>query len=470
MSGRKFYCFCDANCKFETMNKEQILAALSDLMTSAHVEDGCLFLDFDASAFEGMDDGAFITKVKESNAGGDVSFWVGTEAQFNAIAPTVEADSVIARIDKNGKVYICTDDSFIAFLRRTVQADKIMVGDEALTADTIHKLRNGLFDASYTLGDNQGDYTLQRALIEQASEMDAGTERLVYFYDNVPAWFQESGFAIAKLYFHEGYEQGGRNYVSVDIYSGKEKYYMTVVMSDTDGKWSCTDMVRVMNSENVGIAYASYTIDSRESFNAAMIEQASKMKIGAERLVYFHDQVPTVFYNGYALAKLYTVAARELETGYRVCADIYTGSKWFMTVTKDNAGAWTCSDIVRVATSADLENYYTAQEVDDKLAVNGMVKVFEYLSGDASSSVEIPDEKLSVRLITVTVTRVSTDGSLLHVYPFTIDWNVWQRNGKRSMQVGEDYCHLYVSKTAAGVRFSAQGQWSYDVESVCGYR
>lgn len=259
MSGRKFYCFCDANCKFETMNKEQILAALSDLMSKAHVEDGCLYLDFDASAFEGMDDGAFITKVKESNAGGDVSFWIGTEAQFNAIAPTVEADSVIARIDKNGKVYICTDDSFTAFLRRTVQADKIMVGDEELTADTIYKLRNKIFDASYT-------------------------------------------------------------------------------------------------------------IDSKDSFHAAMIEQASRMNIGEERLVYFYDKVPTVFYNGYAIAKLYSVEAHAQETDFRVCADIYTGSKWFMTVTKDEEGAWTCSDIVRVATSTELANYYTAAEVDQKLA------------------------------------------------------------------------------------------------------
>jgi hypothetical protein len=44
------------------------------------------------------EDAAFITKVKESNAGGMLSFWVGTQAQYNALAS----------IDKNC-LYIITD-------------------------------------------------------------------------------------------------------------------------------------------------------------------------------------------------------------------------------------------------------------------------------------------------------------------------------------------------------------------------
>lgn len=68
--GRKYYCFCDANCKFETMTKEQILAAIAQAAETGLV--------FDAES-------AFITKVKERNAGGFISFWVGTQAQFNAL-------------------------------------------------------------------------------------------------------------------------------------------------------------------------------------------------------------------------------------------------------------------------------------------------------------------------------------------------------------------------------------------------
>lgn len=85
------------------------------------------------------------------------------------------------------------------------------------------------------------------ALIEQAKSMEAGTERLVYFYDDAPAVFKQ-GYGIAKLYRHESNEQGGKAFVCVDVYSADERYYLNVVQSDIDYTWSCTDMVRVLNS------------------------------------------------------------------------------------------------------------------------------------------------------------------------------------------------------------------------------
>lgn len=86
--GRKYYCFCDSNCKFETMTKEQILAAIAQAVETGSVGD-C--------------DTGFITKVKEQNGGGYVTFWVGTMAQFNALE-TKEASCV----------YIKTDDTTTA--------------------------------------------------------------------------------------------------------------------------------------------------------------------------------------------------------------------------------------------------------------------------------------------------------------------------------------------------------------------
>lgn len=83
MSGRKYYCFCESNCKFETMNKEQIISAIAQAAETG------LTIDEDA---------AFITKVKEMNAGGMVTFWVGTQAQYNALES----------IEKNC-LYIITD-------------------------------------------------------------------------------------------------------------------------------------------------------------------------------------------------------------------------------------------------------------------------------------------------------------------------------------------------------------------------
>lgn len=83
MSDRKYYCFCDLNCKFETMTKEQILSAIAQA-----AENGLVF-DPDA---------AFVTKVKESNVGGFVTFWAGTQAQYNALQTK----------DKNC-IYVITD-------------------------------------------------------------------------------------------------------------------------------------------------------------------------------------------------------------------------------------------------------------------------------------------------------------------------------------------------------------------------
>jgi hypothetical protein len=83
MSGRKYYCFCDSNCKFETMTKEQIIAAI------AQAAENGLVIDEDA---------AFITQVKEMNAGSALTFWRGTQAQYNALE----------RVDGNC-FYIITD-------------------------------------------------------------------------------------------------------------------------------------------------------------------------------------------------------------------------------------------------------------------------------------------------------------------------------------------------------------------------
>ena len=83
--GRKYYCFCDSNCKFETMTREQILTAISQAIETGVVVNP---------------DSGFITKVKETNGGSYVTFWVGTRAQYNAIES----------IDQNC-IYIITDDT-----------------------------------------------------------------------------------------------------------------------------------------------------------------------------------------------------------------------------------------------------------------------------------------------------------------------------------------------------------------------
>ena len=77
------YVICDTNCKYEGMTKEQIIAAIAEATGNTPT---------------GIDD-AFITKLKEQNANGTVKLWIGTTAQFNAVATK----------DEN-TLYLLTDD------------------------------------------------------------------------------------------------------------------------------------------------------------------------------------------------------------------------------------------------------------------------------------------------------------------------------------------------------------------------
>ncbi len=108
MSERKYYCTCDSNCKFETMTKEQILAAIAQAVETGSVGD-C--------------DTGFITKVKEQNAGGSVTFWVGTQAQYNAL------DNKATNC-----MYIITDDTTTADTRAAFEAAATAAQEAALSA------------------------------------------------------------------------------------------------------------------------------------------------------------------------------------------------------------------------------------------------------------------------------------------------------------------------------------------------
>lgn len=88
MSERKYYVLCGANCKFESMTKEQIIAAIEQAVSTGEIKDI---------------DAGFITKVKEQNAGKNLVFWVGTTAEYNAIPE----DERLAEC-----LYIKTDDTF----------------------------------------------------------------------------------------------------------------------------------------------------------------------------------------------------------------------------------------------------------------------------------------------------------------------------------------------------------------------
>lgn len=82
---RTYHVISDDNCKFESMTKEQILAAIQQAIGTGTVTDV---------------DAGFITKIKELNRNGYLKFWIGTTAQYNAI-----------QTKETNMLYILTDDT-----------------------------------------------------------------------------------------------------------------------------------------------------------------------------------------------------------------------------------------------------------------------------------------------------------------------------------------------------------------------
>lgn len=96
---RIIYGFCGANCRVPVYSREEVLAILQQAI--------------EAGSLQGID----ITKspvvryIRESRADANLSFWVGTEAEYNALSPAVAGAIAVARIDASGNVYLCTDDT-----------------------------------------------------------------------------------------------------------------------------------------------------------------------------------------------------------------------------------------------------------------------------------------------------------------------------------------------------------------------
>lgn len=116
MLDRNYYVICDDNCKFPSMTYEQIIEAIAEATGNVpeHVED------------------AFITKVQESNHSGNLTFWKGTQAEFNALGVTATAYKVA--VDANGKLYFipASADDLTAHASRHASS-----GSDAITPRSI---------------------------------------------------------------------------------------------------------------------------------------------------------------------------------------------------------------------------------------------------------------------------------------------------------------------------------------------
>lgn len=121
MADRKYFVICDDNCKFEGMTKEQIITAIEQAISTGNITDV---------------DAGFITKIKEQNKQLDLSFWVGTQEEYNAI-----------ETKKDNCFYIINNSGNISELKATVdnikkQIDLMNTGIDAFTDDVKATMEN----------------------------------------------------------------------------------------------------------------------------------------------------------------------------------------------------------------------------------------------------------------------------------------------------------------------------------------
>ena len=135
MSDRRFWVFCDDNCKFEAMTKEQVLNAIAEAT-------GQTITDIDE---------AFITKIKEQNGNRNLKFWIGTKAQYNAI-----------QTPDNDVAYIITDDdplediteSLIDIYQKLSTIDDYVYFTYVVNGWAVRKWVSGKIEAEKTITQN----------------------------------------------------------------------------------------------------------------------------------------------------------------------------------------------------------------------------------------------------------------------------------------------------------------------------
>ena len=157
------YAMCDAKCKFPVYTQQQITTILQQL-----IETGSL---------AGIDPtlSPVVKLIQEQHKDKQLSLWLGTEAEYNALDPQPTANLVMLRTDANGKLYLCTDDS-------TLQGwyDKIMQDANAFLDDAKVQLEEtaaGLIDEMEQIA---GSVQITADIPMHFSVTEAGGLRITY--------------------------------------------------------------------------------------------------------------------------------------------------------------------------------------------------------------------------------------------------------------------------------------------------
>ena len=217
MSEKKYYCFCGSNCRYETMTKEQILAAIAEA-TGVAVAGG---------------DAGFITKVKETNGGGYVTFWVGTQEQYNALQ-TYEKNCM----------YIVTDETTGADFEKAIAAAVEHIQSTG-NPHNVTAAQAGAVPAGYIENRAGGDEQfpscsteeeLEAELLKALNSMGSCTVKTIGLYlPNMQALGIVGGVALVKLFRASRYLPMS---ASAEIEAVTERGVRYAVKRLYEGDWS----------------------------------------------------------------------------------------------------------------------------------------------------------------------------------------------------------------------------------------
>lgn len=132
MPDRTYYVIADDNCKFESMTKEQILAAITQAVEGHSISD--------------VDTG-FVTTIKERNKNIGLKFWIGTTAEYNAIAQKEE-----------NCFYILSDDTELEDIETTVNNLHTVVDNLANSVSDLQSDLDELDEVVTDIDDDLRDY------------------------------------------------------------------------------------------------------------------------------------------------------------------------------------------------------------------------------------------------------------------------------------------------------------------------
>lgn len=235
---RKYYVICDDNCKFEGMTKEQVVTTVTQIVNDGSVGD--------------IDTG-FVTRIKEQNTNAGLKMWVGTQAEYNAIAEKEINCFYIISDDETEKDIISIlneQDAKLEAIAKCYEAYKPWNVDDPVRISPIH---DGVRLYEISAADIEGEGTTFEEVGISFKAKHYGKIRLAFtlFHDsgnvhhNLDMVVKLNGSQIGKITSEDG---AGRTqqYIDVDVQKGEYTIsFIPTVTASGGGADGSTDISRI---------------------------------------------------------------------------------------------------------------------------------------------------------------------------------------------------------------------------------